>query len=198
MLFRSRDMEMEHWRYILDINLWGVIYGTTAAYQVMVKQGFGHIVNAASGAGLFPAAAMGTAYTTTNFAVVGLSMALRPEAAGLGVKVSVTCPAVVRTGIFDAMIYANVKPERVRAAMTTFGLMQPAKCARVIISGVARNQAIIPVGLLARVGWWFYRFSPALYDLIASQIAGYFPARAVDWADAPCIFRCNQRGHDGR
>jgi NAD(P)-dependent dehydrogenase (short-subunit alcohol dehydrogenase family) len=76
-----RDMTLEHWRRIVDINLWGVIYGTTAAYHIMLQQGAGHIVNTASAAGLFPSAALGTAYTATKHAVVGLSTAFRPEAA---------------------------------------------------------------------------------------------------------------------
>ncbi len=38
----ARDMDWEHWRRILDINLMGVIYGSRAAYSVMVEQGFGH------------------------------------------------------------------------------------------------------------------------------------------------------------
>jgi NAD(P)-dependent dehydrogenase (short-subunit alcohol dehydrogenase family) len=47
-----RDLTLEHWRKAIDINLWGVIYGTTAAYSVMLRQGSGHIVNTASAAGL--------------------------------------------------------------------------------------------------------------------------------------------------
>jgi NADP-dependent 3-hydroxy acid dehydrogenase YdfG len=49
-----RHMNLEHWHRLIGVNLWGVINGTTAAYQVMVRQGFGHIVNTASGAGLVP------------------------------------------------------------------------------------------------------------------------------------------------
>ncbi len=65
-----RDMDWEHWRRMLDINLMGVIYGARAAYSVMVEQGFGHIVNTASGAGLFPIA-NSTPYVTTKHGVVG-------------------------------------------------------------------------------------------------------------------------------
>lgn len=42
----------EDWNYILDVNLHGVINGVQAVYNVMVKQGFGHIVNTASFAGI--------------------------------------------------------------------------------------------------------------------------------------------------
>ena len=95
-----RDMDLGHWHRILDINLMGVIYGTTAAYALMIKQGFGHIVNTASAAGLGPFPLLAS-YVMTKHAVVGLSTTLRLEGAGLGVKVSVVCPGFVRTEIFN-------------------------------------------------------------------------------------------------
>src|SRR5574341_1086121 len=87
----SRDMDLEHWQRILDVNLMGVLYGTTAAYTLMARQGFGHIVNIASSAGLIPVPLL-TPYVTTKFGVVGLSHSLRLEGVRLGVKVSVVCP----------------------------------------------------------------------------------------------------------
>jgi len=57
------DMSTEQWRRIVDVNLLGVVYGTMAAYRVMVQQGHGHIVNSASLAGLSGFAAY-TCYTT--------------------------------------------------------------------------------------------------------------------------------------
>jgi NAD(P)-dependent dehydrogenase (short-subunit alcohol dehydrogenase family) len=166
-----RDMTLEHWRRIVDINLWGVIYGTTAAYHIMLQQGAGHIVNTASAAGLFPSAALGTAYTATKHAVVGLATAFRPEAAQFGVKVSVVCPGIVNTGIFDAMTCINVERQQMRALMSAVGLIEPAQCARVILRGVSRNQAIILVTWQARVMWWLYRISPALYSLLMRRAA---------------------------
>jgi short-subunit dehydrogenase len=71
-----------------------------AAYPVMVGQGFGHIVNSSSAAGLLPQA-LSSPYCTAKHAVVGLSLSLRKEAADLGVKVSVVCPGFVRTDIFQ-------------------------------------------------------------------------------------------------
>ena len=43
----ARDLAIDHWRKVLDVNLHGVLHGTLAAYKFMVKQGFGHIVNVA-------------------------------------------------------------------------------------------------------------------------------------------------------
>src|SRR5690349_9167787 len=47
-----RDLTLDEWRTVIDINLMGVVYGVTAAFPVMIRQGAGHIVNIASLAGL--------------------------------------------------------------------------------------------------------------------------------------------------
>ncbi|WP_249649216.1 SDR family oxidoreductase, partial [Lysinibacillus sp. D4B2_S17] len=80
--------------------LWGVIYVTQIAYPIMKKQGFGHIVNTSSAAGLGPSP-MASAYSTTKHAVVGLTNSLHYEAEEFGIKVSTLCPTFVDTLIFD-------------------------------------------------------------------------------------------------
>ena len=105
-----RDLVPEHWRRLLDVNLLGVVYGTMAAYTVMVRQGSGHIVNVASLTGLMPTPVM-TPYSTSKWAVVGFSTSLRVEAASLGVKVGVACPSLVRTNFPDGTAYVNVNKE---------------------------------------------------------------------------------------
>ena len=49
------SIALEGWRHITDINIFGVLHGVLAAYPIMLKQGYGHIVNTASLAGLGPA-----------------------------------------------------------------------------------------------------------------------------------------------
>lgn len=163
-----RDMTLEHWREIIDVNLWGVIYGTTAAYRVMVGQGFGHIVNTASLAGLV-AVPTETAYATTKHAVVGLSTSLRGEAAGLGVKVSVVCPGLVRTPIFDTATVLNVDRQAMLAALPR-KMMEPTRAARVILKGVARNREKIVFPFPYRFLWWLYRLSPRLVSRFSRRL----------------------------
>jgi NAD(P)-dependent dehydrogenase (short-subunit alcohol dehydrogenase family) len=155
-----RDMNLQHWQRILDVNLWGVIYGTTSAYQVMIKQGFGHIVNIASLAGLIPIP-MVTAYATTKYGVVGLSTSLRAEAAGLGVKVSVVCLGLIQTDICDAATVLHVGREEV-LARTPFKMRDATCAARAILRGVSRNKAVITMPFYVRFFWWLYRLHPAL------------------------------------
>jgi NAD(P)-dependent dehydrogenase (short-subunit alcohol dehydrogenase family) len=155
-----RDMKLEHWRRILEVNLWGVIYGTTSAYQVMIKQGSGHIVNTASGAGLIPSP-VETAYSTTKHAVVGLSTSLRAEAVDLGVNVSVVCPGLIRTTLLDVTPVLKAKMDDF-LAMVPFKPIDATKAAEVILQGVARNRDIIVFPFNVRVLWWLHRLHPSL------------------------------------
>ena len=93
-------LTLDQWNAIIDVNIRGVVHGVAAAYPLMIRQGHGHIVNTASMAGL-TAAGQITSYVTTKHAVVGLSLALRSEAAAQGVGVLVVCPAAVETPILD-------------------------------------------------------------------------------------------------
>jgi NAD(P)-dependent dehydrogenase (short-subunit alcohol dehydrogenase family) len=156
-----RDMNMDQWRKIFDINLNGVLYGTSAAYSLMVRQGFGHIVNTASGAGLFPVP-NSTAYATTKFGVVGLSTSLRAEGTDLGVKVSVVCPGMVDTPIFEATTFAKIKKKEYLASFPKYLLKNATDTARVILRGVERNKAVIIDSLYCRIMWWTYKFVPGL------------------------------------
>ena len=155
-----RDMSVEHWQKVVGVNLMGVVYGTTAAYPLMVKQGSGHIVNIASLAGLlgYP---INTPYATTKFAVVGLSTSLRYEGDKLGVKVSVVCPGYIDTGIYNATTILKADREKVLANMP-FKMMAVKKAAQLILRGVIRNKAIITFPFYAGLLWWFYRLHPAL------------------------------------
>jgi NAD(P)-dependent dehydrogenase (short-subunit alcohol dehydrogenase family) len=159
-----QDMKLDHWRRIVDVNLWGVVYGTLAAYQVMVKQGSGHIVNTASSAGLVPSPLL-AAYSTTKHAVVGFSTSLRAEAAELGVKVSVVCPGFIDTPIFDSTTYVETSKELVWSLIPPgLKMMSALDCARAALKGVARNKGIIPVQAPAYIMWWLNRLNPRIMD----------------------------------
>jgi NAD(P)-dependent dehydrogenase (short-subunit alcohol dehydrogenase family) len=157
------DMKPAHWRRTLDVNLWGVIHGTTAAYPAMARQGFGHVVNTASAAGLCPIPLL-TAYTATKHAVVGLSLALRIEAAGRGVRVSVVCPGIIQTNIPHAAIYLKLNRQTALAQLPSVRMMAADKCACLILRGVAHNKAVIKVAPFAYISSWLYRLHPALMN----------------------------------
>jgi NAD(P)-dependent dehydrogenase (short-subunit alcohol dehydrogenase family) len=159
-----RDMSLAQWRRLIDVNLWGVIHGSMAAYQVMLRQGFGHIVNLGSADGLMPFPMM-TAYSTTKHAVIGFSTSLRAEAAGLGINVTVACPGLVRSGMQDATTLVTKVRDRdaLQGDLATSRVAIGAdECAKAIMRGVERNKGIIVVTAFARICWWLYRLHPAL------------------------------------
>jgi NAD(P)-dependent dehydrogenase (short-subunit alcohol dehydrogenase family) len=94
------EVSEEDWRWILGVNLWGVIHGIAAFTPLLLEQGEGHIVNTASVAGLTTPMFMGP-YNATKFAVVAISETLFKDLAttGANVGVSVLCPGFVQTGI---------------------------------------------------------------------------------------------------
>ena len=90
------------WKWVLGVNLWGVVHGIRAFMPLLAMQGEGHIVNTASMAGLLPG--FSPAYDATKHAVVAISEDLyrSMNVAGVPVGVSVLCPGWVRTSILEA------------------------------------------------------------------------------------------------
>ena len=93
-----QEADIEDWKFLIDVNLYGVINGVKAFLPLLIEQGEGHIVNTASMGGLISGPPEGL-YTTTKFAVMGLSEALLLEVANQGVGVSVLCPGLVNTNL---------------------------------------------------------------------------------------------------
>jgi NAD(P)-dependent dehydrogenase (short-subunit alcohol dehydrogenase family) len=160
------DYTIEDWDQILNVNLRGVINGIQAAFPIMIKQGFGHIVNTASMAGLTPSPGV-VAYATTKYGVVGLSKSLRAEAASLGVRVSVICPGGIRTpileggGVYGKML-TEISPETMRRMLEKLRPMDPSIFAVRVLKQVARNTAVIIVPSWWKLFWWINRLSPVL------------------------------------
>jgi NAD(P)-dependent dehydrogenase (short-subunit alcohol dehydrogenase family) len=95
------EISIEDWRWAVDINLWGVIYGCQAAVPKMKAQGRGYILNVASAAGLLAPPAM-SAYNVTKAGVVSLSETLFAEYKAEGIRVAVLCPTFFRTNIVES------------------------------------------------------------------------------------------------
>ncbi len=91
------------WRWILGVNLWGVVHGIRVFVPLLVEQDEGHVVNTASLAGLISPGFLGP-YNATKHAVTTLSETLYRDlrATGSHVGVSVLCPGFVQTGIAES------------------------------------------------------------------------------------------------
>jgi NAD(P)-dependent dehydrogenase (short-subunit alcohol dehydrogenase family) len=104
------DISLAGWRWVLDVNLMGVVHGVRAFLPHMRAHGEGgHIVNTASMAGMIGAGRGFEPYSASKFAVVAMSEGLAGELRPLGIGVTVLCPGWVRTRILQS---GRNRPER--------------------------------------------------------------------------------------
>ncbi len=146
---------LEDWKWVLDVNLMGVVHGVHSFVPRMLKQeGEGHIVNTASVAGLLSVPGS-SVYCVSKHGVVTLSECLYQDLrmANAHIGVSVLCPAFVKTGIGESArnrpkALAASNPlgapyeERVRQALRA-GRLSAADIARITMEAVKANRFYI-------------------------------------------------------
>jgi NAD(P)-dependent dehydrogenase (short-subunit alcohol dehydrogenase family) len=176
------------WDDVFDVNLRGVAYGIQSVYPVMLRQGSGHIVNTASMAGLV-ATPGGGSYTAAKHAVVGISKALRIEAAVSGVRVSVLCPGAIATPILSGGAFGrNNLPVSKEKMLEMWGYtrpMDPDVFAQKVLRAVARNEGIIVLPSWWKAWWYVERLSPALSAGISARVLKWIRAQAGEGAKKP-------------
>lgn len=166
-----RDTSIADIRKVTENNIMAIMNGSQSAYDIMRRQKHGHIINLGSVAGLAPIPAMGI-YGATKYAINGYTLALRNEAHDQGIKVSLVCPTIVDTPLYDTAIYNNVKKDKALARRKSF--QRPEVAARRIVRGIVRNRATIHTSLRARLVVVLYRIAPGLYDIMARRITAQY------------------------
>jgi NAD(P)-dependent dehydrogenase (short-subunit alcohol dehydrogenase family) len=107
------DISLDNWRWVLDVNLMGVVHGIRAFLPRIRAHGEGgHILNTASMAGMLSPPGL-SSYAASKFAVVAISEGLARQLKPLGIGVTVLCPGFVRTRINES---TRNRPERYGAA----------------------------------------------------------------------------------
>jgi NAD(P)-dependent dehydrogenase (short-subunit alcohol dehydrogenase family) len=108
-------ISLDTWRWVLDVNLMGVLHGIrTFLPHIRAHGEGGHIVNTASMAGMNSGLGF-SPYAASKFAVVNMSEGLAKTVAPLGIGVTVLCPGFVRTRIWES---GRNRPERYGPALT--------------------------------------------------------------------------------
>ena len=158
---------------VLNVNLWGVIYGTKAFLPIMLAQKHGCIANVSSVFGLV-ATPCSAAYTMSKFAVRGLTETLWMELEGTGVRAVLVHPGGINTNItkapkatHESTYERKVKQANVRQMTTT-----PDECARQIVDGLARGDRRLLVGNGARALHWISRLFPDSYGSLVRRKLG--------------------------
>lgn len=153
--------DMAVYRRLFEVDVMGQIALTKAVLPTMLERGRGHIVIISSVAGKI-GVPYRTGYCAAKHAVIGFYDALRAEVASAGLKVSTVLPGFIRT-----QISANA----LRGDGTAFGRedqdiasgMDVTKCAQVIVEGLRRDRAEIPVGEGREMqALWLKRFFPGV------------------------------------
>ena len=137
---RIDEMTYDDWDWVTSVNVGGVINGVQTFLGRLKAHGEGgHIVNTASMAGHIVVPGLGV-YTTSKFAVVGLSESMVPDLLPHNIGVSVLCPGVVDTNIFDA---ERNRPEKFQGGAPDWEESVPEDESEAIMEQV-RNNAIDP------------------------------------------------------
>jgi NAD(P)-dependent dehydrogenase (short-subunit alcohol dehydrogenase family) len=147
----------DDWRWVLGVNLYGIVHGIRAFVPRMIEQGGeGHVVNTASMAGITTAAYSGP-YHVSKFAAVALSECLANDlrATGSSIGVSVLCPGAVDTRIaFSARNRPTAVPDETAAPDAHFveqalrdlaskGL-EPAEVADLVVDAIRTGRFWVP------------------------------------------------------
>ena len=162
------EMSIEDWRWTVDINLWGVVYGCQAAIPKMLAQGRGYVLNVASAAGLLSPPAMST-YNVTKAGVVALSETLFAEHRSRGIHVSVLCPTFFRTNIMGSGRGATTEKEdnQIRKWMEKSKVQAP-DVAKEAIESVRDGKLYVTPMRDGRMGWRLKRAHPQrFYESLA-------------------------------
>ena len=174
------SMSYEDFEWLMNINFWGVVYGTKAFLPHLKASGEGHVINISSVYGLAGIPSQ-SAYNSAKFAVRGFTESLRQELDMMGCGVSATSvhPGGIKTGIarssrIDSSIRdLGVNDVGAREKFEKTFITSADKAARVILDGVRRNQRRVLIGPDARVFDWMVWLLPSGYQRISVRYSKF-------------------------
>lgn len=166
---RAQDVTYEDLEWIMNINFWGVVYGTKSFLPYLRKVDEAHIVNVSSLFGIV-AMPLQSAYNASKFAVRGFTEALKMELAGSHIGVTCVHPGGIKTRIGinsrvgeDAL---SVPKEQLVADFEKAARTTPEQAADAIIRGVVKNKRRVLIGSDARFVDIVARLFPGSYEKI--------------------------------
>lgn len=161
------DMSYEDFTWLMDINFWGVVYGTKAFLPHIKRAGEGAIVNISSVFGLIGVPSQ-SAYNAAKFAVKGFTEALRAELEIEGENIGVTCvhPGGIKTNIARRARVTETRGMVDRTMNTSLekALTSPERAAQTIVAGMLKKRRRLLVGPDAYAIEWIQRALGAQYQ----------------------------------
>ncbi|MBL6761612.1 MAG: SDR family NAD(P)-dependent oxidoreductase [PS1 clade bacterium] len=161
------EMPLDDFKWLMDINFWGVVNGTQAFLPHFRAKGSGHVANVSSIFGLIGVPTQ-SAYNAAKFGVLGFTEALRHEMRDGNIGVSTIHPGGINTNIvrharFQQGPDAETEREEAIERFAQLTRTQPDGAAKVIMKGIRKNKARILIGPDAHVVDWIRRLFPANY-----------------------------------
>lgn len=166
------DLSIEDYKWIMDINFWGVVYGTKAFLPYLEKSGEGHVINISSVFGLTSQPLM-SGYNASKFAVRGFTESLRQDLELTGSNVTTTCihPGGIKTNIAKSArmsksveTVTGIKTANASSAFEKFFTHTADTAAKTILKGVKKNDRRVLIGLEARMLDGMVRVLPTGYQ----------------------------------
>ncbi len=168
--FEHQTLDEAEW--LIELDLWSVVFATKAFLPIMQRQGEGWIVNISSIAGLVGLPALNT-YNVVKFAVRGLTESLWSELDGTGVHAVCVHPGGIRTNIEQASRhtkYAGEAEQKMDRANRKILVTPPERCAEDILNALARGKRRILTGKYSRVMDWLARGLPNSYPALIQRL----------------------------
>lgn len=156
------EMTLEDWKWVMDINLWGVIHGCHYFVPKFKQLGYGAIINVASAAS-FTAAPEMTAYNVTKAGVRALSETLSAELRKFNIKVNVLCPTLVPTNIIKNGRIPGRYSKLADHALMNYAMTTSDSVAKLTLNRLDNDQLYTIPQIDAKLFWLMKRASPSLY-----------------------------------
>jgi NADP-dependent 3-hydroxy acid dehydrogenase YdfG len=163
------EVPLEDWRWIIDINVMGVVHGSRAAIPHLQRNGTGMLINVASAAAFASAPGM-VSYNATKAAVVSISETLVNELRSAGIQVSVVMPTFFQSSLLETLRGPEYARSFAHKAMQR-SEYSVADVARDLLKEAADGNVYIVLPRAARTMWRFNRWLPLRFLDKVSELA---------------------------
>lgn len=161
-------ISLEDWKFEIDLMLMGVVYGCRTFIPVFKKQGWGHIVNTASSAGIVSLPEMAP-YNVTKAGVIALSETLRGELKKSNIGVTVVCPTFFKTNLMDQIrVTDDHQINMANAFFNKFSFGTIDSVCKSTMNAIRKNRLYAVPQPDAKLFWFLKRMTPNIFYSVNS------------------------------
>jgi len=161
------DTPMEDWRWVFEVNVFGVVGTCRAFLPAMQRRRAGHVVAVASAAGFVSAPGM-AAYNASKAAVISVCESLRSELAPNGIGVSVACPSFFRTRLLETFRGAGASKDIAEKLMDRSALQADDVAESIHRAVEKKDFMVVPHGDASRI-LLVKRFMPEVFHALVRK-----------------------------